>query len=188
MADLAKHFNWFMDTLHALIGRVRATTQTVASAAQQLAAGSGQLSSGAQEQAISLEETAAPLEQMTATIKQNADNARQANQMASSAREAAERGGVVVQEAVVTMGAITEATGSTPPGSRLRGCRGGWGPAGLARLAEGAVDLVLTDLGMPDMNGWEVARAVKAWAPNVPVSRAGHREGRRARARGVHRT
>jgi CheY-like chemotaxis protein len=31
------------------------------------------------------------------------------------------------------------------------------------------VDLVLTDLKMPDMNGWEVARAAKAWAPRVPV-------------------
>jgi two-component system OmpR family response regulator len=43
------------------------------------------------------------------------------------------------------------------------------GPAGLTRLAEGAFDLVLTDLGMPGMNGWEVARAVKAWAPSAPV-------------------
>ena len=110
MADLGTHFNQFMDTLHALIGRVRATTQTVASAAQQLAGGSGQLSSGAQEQASSLEETAASLEQMTATIKQNADNARQANQMASAAREAAEQGGVVVQDAVAAMGGITEAS------------------------------------------------------------------------------
>jgi CheY-like chemotaxis protein len=43
------------------------------------------------------------------------------------------------------------------------------GRAGLARLAEAPVDLVLTDLGMPDMNGWEVARAAKVWAPRVPV-------------------
>jgi CheY-like chemotaxis protein len=43
------------------------------------------------------------------------------------------------------------------------------GRAGLARLAEASVDLVLTDLKMPDMNGWEVARAAKAWAPRVPV-------------------
>jgi len=43
------------------------------------------------------------------------------------------------------------------------------GRAGLARLAEAPVDLVLTDLGMPDMNGWEVARAAKARAPRVPV-------------------
>jgi CheY-like chemotaxis protein len=43
------------------------------------------------------------------------------------------------------------------------------GRAGLARLAEAPVDLVLTDLGMPDMNGWEVARAVKARPSRVPV-------------------
>jgi methyl-accepting chemotaxis protein len=110
MADLGTYFNQFMDTLHTLIGRVRATTQAVASASQQLAAGSGQLSSGAQEQASSLEETAASLEQMTATINQNADNARQANQMASAAREAAEQGGVIVQDAVAAMGGITEAS------------------------------------------------------------------------------
>ncbi|MER3486483.1 MAG: hypothetical protein C4345_11450, partial [Chloroflexota bacterium] len=30
-------------------------------------------------------------------------------------------------------------------------------------------DIVLTDLGMPEVNGWAVARAVKAAAPNVPV-------------------
>ncbi len=43
------------------------------------------------------------------------------------------------------------------------------GPAGLACLEAEAVDLVLTDLGMPDMNGMEVARAVKAQAPHLPV-------------------
>jgi DNA-binding NtrC family response regulator len=43
------------------------------------------------------------------------------------------------------------------------------GCAGLASLAERPVDLVLTDLGMPDMNGWDVARAVKARSSRVPV-------------------
>jgi methyl-accepting chemotaxis protein len=89
---------------------VQQAAQQTASAAQQLAAGSEQLSGGAQEQASSLEETAASLEQMTATVKQNADNARQANQVASAARDAAERGGVVVQEAISAMGGITEAS------------------------------------------------------------------------------
>jgi methyl-accepting chemotaxis protein len=110
MADLGKYFNQFMDTFHSLIGRVRTTTGAVTTTAQQLAAGSEQLSGGAQEQASSLEETAASLEQMTATVKQNADNARQANQVASAARDAAERGGVVVQEAISAMGGITEAS------------------------------------------------------------------------------
>jgi len=43
------------------------------------------------------------------------------------------------------------------------------GPEGLARLREEAPDAVLTDLGMPEMTGWEVARAVKAEAPALPV-------------------
>ena len=45
----------------------------------------------------------------------------------------------------------------------------GGGREGLACFETGRYDLVLTDLGMPDLNGWEVARAVKACAPYVPV-------------------
>ncbi len=43
------------------------------------------------------------------------------------------------------------------------------GLAGLAHLAEGPVDLVLTDLGMPEMTGWDVARAVRSREPKLPV-------------------
>lgn len=43
------------------------------------------------------------------------------------------------------------------------------GTAGLDRLAESSPDLVITDLGMPDLTGWDVARAVKAHTPNLPV-------------------
>jgi CheY-like chemotaxis protein len=44
------------------------------------------------------------------------------------------------------------------------------GREGLERLARGEpFDIVLTDLGMPDMTGWAVARAVKARWPRIPV-------------------
>jgi PAS domain S-box-containing protein len=44
------------------------------------------------------------------------------------------------------------------------------GREGLAHLEKGpAFDLVLTDLGMPGMTGWAVARAVKALHPSLPV-------------------
>ncbi|MBI2876712.1 MAG: GAF domain-containing protein [Candidatus Tectomicrobia bacterium] len=44
------------------------------------------------------------------------------------------------------------------------------GQEGLARLEKGEpIDLVLTDLGMPGMTGWEVARAVKTRWPYLPV-------------------
>ncbi|HEX7551441.1 MAG TPA: GAF domain-containing protein, partial [Candidatus Methylomirabilis sp.] len=43
------------------------------------------------------------------------------------------------------------------------------GPAGLALLGTIPVDCVLTDLGMPEMTGWEVAKAVNASWPHLPV-------------------
>ena len=44
------------------------------------------------------------------------------------------------------------------------------GPEGLARLADGAkVDVVVTDLGMPEMTGWDVARAVRTRHPGLPI-------------------
>jgi CheY-like chemotaxis protein len=33
----------------------------------------------------------------------------------------------------------------------------------------GAFDLVFTDLGMPGMSGWEVAKAIRAQDPNVSI-------------------
>jgi GAF domain-containing protein/CheY-like chemotaxis protein/anti-sigma regulatory factor (Ser/Thr protein kinase) len=43
------------------------------------------------------------------------------------------------------------------------------GLSGLARFREGAFDLVMTDLAMPGMSGWQVAQAVKTARPQVPV-------------------
>jgi CheY-like chemotaxis protein len=43
------------------------------------------------------------------------------------------------------------------------------GAAGIGLLGRVPVDLVLTDLGMPDVTGWDVARAVKLRTPKVPV-------------------
>ncbi len=43
------------------------------------------------------------------------------------------------------------------------------GGEGLARFAEESAELVLTDLSMPEVNGWDVAAAVKARVPTCPV-------------------
>ena len=43
------------------------------------------------------------------------------------------------------------------------------GAEGLAHLGQSRVDLVITDLGMPGMTGWEVARAVKLVTSHPPV-------------------
>ncbi len=45
----------------------------------------------------------------------------------------------------------------------------GGGQEALACLERDPFDLVITDLGMPDVNGWDVARAVKAGREGLPV-------------------
>ena len=41
--------------------------------------------------------------------------------------------------------------------------------AGVNRLAQGAVDVVLLDLGLPDSDGVETFLATRAQAPGIPV-------------------
>ncbi len=43
------------------------------------------------------------------------------------------------------------------------------GKEGIKAFARDGFDLVITDLGMPDISGWEVSRAVKRQNPSVPV-------------------
>ncbi|RPI09005.1 MAG: response regulator, partial [Zetaproteobacteria bacterium] len=43
------------------------------------------------------------------------------------------------------------------------------GAAAMACLERTPVDIVFTDLGMPEVNGWDVARAAKACRPDLPV-------------------
>jgi CheY-like chemotaxis protein len=43
------------------------------------------------------------------------------------------------------------------------------GPRGLARFQEGGWDLVVTDLGMPEMSGWEVVEAIRRRSLAMPI-------------------
>lgn len=43
------------------------------------------------------------------------------------------------------------------------------GEQGITRLNDGDYDLVITDLGMPNVSGWEVAKAVKKQVSVIPV-------------------
>jgi CheY-like chemotaxis protein len=43
------------------------------------------------------------------------------------------------------------------------------GPRGLAQFAQGGWDLVLTDLEMPEMSGWQVIEAIRQHDPTMPI-------------------
>jgi len=96
--------------LSSVLGGVKESAITVATAARQIKAGTSDLSSRTEQQAANLEETASSIEEMTTTVKQNADNAKLANKLAQAARDQAEHGGTVVEKAVAAMGAIDVAS------------------------------------------------------------------------------
>ncbi len=92
--------------LRTAIGQVKQSSDVLLRTAAEIESGNTDLSQRTEEQASSLEETASSMEEMTSTVKQNADNTRQANQLASSTRDQAEKGGAVVAKAVTAMSEI----------------------------------------------------------------------------------
>jgi methyl-accepting chemotaxis protein len=109
-AELRDSVNQSMTALRDMVGKIHEAAGTITSAAGQIASGNASLNTRTQATSSALEETAAGIEQMTATVKQNAGNAKEANQLATGARDVAERGGQVVQAAVTAMSAITESS------------------------------------------------------------------------------
>ncbi|HEY6257287.1 MAG TPA: methyl-accepting chemotaxis protein, partial [Xanthobacteraceae bacterium] len=103
-------FNRTMARLEEAIAGIAGSTGEVASAAAEISTSTTDLSQRIEEQAASLEETSASMEEIAATVKQNADNARQANQFTAGTRAAADRGGVVVAQAVKAMSRIAESS------------------------------------------------------------------------------
>jgi len=98
------------EKLTEVVENIKSSADSLQASANEISEGNVNLSQRSEEQASSLEETAASIEEMTGTVKQNADNSRQANQLADSARDQAEAGGVVVGNAIEAMGEINKAS------------------------------------------------------------------------------
>ncbi len=92
--------------LRDLVGRVRSSSDSIATASTEIAVGNRDLSMRTEETAGSLQQTASAMEQFTGTVGQAAESARQADRLARSAAEVAARGGEMVSRVVVTMGEI----------------------------------------------------------------------------------
>ena len=96
--------------LSTLINDVRETSRAVDSAAANINAGIDRLTQRTSDQAASLEGTAQSMEEMTVTVKRNADNARTASELATAARDQAERGGAIAGRAVSAMAEINRSS------------------------------------------------------------------------------
>jgi methyl-accepting chemotaxis protein len=107
---MSRGVNQLADNMAELVSRVKSAAGEVLRGADEISSGNANLSSRTEEQSSSLEETASSMEEMTTTVKQNADNAGQANQLASAARDQAEKGGNVVGKAVKAMAGINDSS------------------------------------------------------------------------------
>ena len=107
---MSEGVNHLADNMTDVVRRVKGAASEVYRGAEEISQGNANLSQRTEEQSSSLEETASSMEQMTSTVKQNADNAGQANQLATAARDQAEKGGSVVSQAVRAMADINDAS------------------------------------------------------------------------------
>jgi methyl-accepting chemotaxis protein len=109
-ADLLRALQDMETSLCTLVGNVRATTESIATASAEVASGNQDLSNRTEKAASNLQQTASSLEHLTGNVRHSADVAREANDLASHASQAAQRGGDVVQQVVTNMEEIAVAS------------------------------------------------------------------------------
>jgi len=107
---LAHGVNQLAGNMAEIVRKVKVAAVEVSRGADEISLGNENLSGRTEQQSSSLEETASSMEEMTSTVKQNADNASQATQLATAARDQAEKGGSVVAQAVRAMSGISESS------------------------------------------------------------------------------
>ncbi len=96
--------------LSNIVSKVTENSVVISNSVSDVASGNANLSQRTQEQASSLEEIASSMEEMTGTVNQNTDNAQQADQLASAARDQADKSGRVVGSAVTAMNEISDSS------------------------------------------------------------------------------
>ena len=97
---LAQSINNANENLEKMISSFKTATQNLYYAVEQISIGNQNLSQRTTEQASSLEEIASTIEETTSAINQNSEHAFRANETSESSSNYAERGGVLVNEAV----------------------------------------------------------------------------------------
>jgi len=108
--DVKQSANATAEKLSEVLTQIMMGAGEVANASTEIASGSADLSQRTEQQASSLEETAASMEEMEGAVKTNADNAVEANKQGTTAREVAEKGGSVVENAVEAMSRIEDSS------------------------------------------------------------------------------
>ncbi|MHC4883488.1 MAG: bacteriohemerythrin [Planctomycetota bacterium] len=108
---LALALNRMIESLRDITTNIRETAGQVHSGGVQIQDASQALSDGATQSAASLQEISASMAQIGSQASHNAENAHQANQIATTTRDAAERGSNEMESMVTAMGEIQTSSG-----------------------------------------------------------------------------
>ena len=95
------------ERLRTLVGEIGQTADSILVASSEVASGNLDLRQRTGQTSHNLQSAASSLVDLTGTVSQSADSARQAHQLASTASDAATRGGEVVGQVVRTMDTIS---------------------------------------------------------------------------------
>ena len=109
-ADLQNAINTTIDNLRNMVSEIMEASSHVSTSSREISQGNTDLSQRTEEQASSLEETASSMEQLTATVKENSQAASKANRLSETTMQQAASGGKVVEDAVVAMKEINNAS------------------------------------------------------------------------------
>jgi methyl-accepting chemotaxis protein len=105
-AAVAQMVGQLRDTVRA----IRTSADSISTASSEIADGNLDLSGRTEQTSSSLQAAASSMEEITTTVRQSAESALQANRLAEDAAAAAERGGVIVQDVVVSMTDIAQSS------------------------------------------------------------------------------
>ena len=111
IGKLAKAINGMIDGLRSVIGQLRETSESVASAASQISSTSQEMAAGAEQQNSQVGEVTSAVEEMTATVMETAQNASKVAEAARGAQNAAQEGQEAVEQMAAGMSKINEVVG-----------------------------------------------------------------------------
>ncbi|MFE8646669.1 methyl-accepting chemotaxis protein [Sphingomonas sp. NCPPB 2930] len=98
------------DRLSLLVGGIRGSADSIATASSEIATGNGDLARRTEVQASRLQQTASTMDELSSTVAHNAETAKEAAAMATEATKVAQLGGAAVGRVVTTMSEICVAS------------------------------------------------------------------------------
>jgi methyl-accepting chemotaxis protein len=111
LEQLRQDCNRTVEQLTVVIGKIRRSAEMIRTSSAELAQGNTDLSVRTEEQASVLREIVNSIERLSNAVRDNAAHASTANQLSTTASQAAARGGAVVAEIVCTMQGISASSG-----------------------------------------------------------------------------